>query len=71
LDRWEVSIKKISPKSPNEEKFIERLALYSSVVAVSKTDFFVSGGVAGKSIDHMRPTPNAFVISISNDRKDF
>lgn len=71
LDRWEINLKKITPKTAFEEKYIDNFALYASVVAVSKKDFFLSGGVAGKSIEQMRPTNNCFVVTISNDNKDF
>jgi hypothetical protein len=71
LDRWEVNLKKITPKGSLEEKYVDNFALFSSVVAVSKKDFFVTGGVAGKSVDQMRPTTNSFVISISSDNKEF
>ena len=69
LDRWEINLKRIIPKSAYEEKFIDKFALYSSVVALTKDDFLVCGGVTGKFVDQMKPTNYSYIITVSGDRK--
>lgn len=71
MDRWEINVKKVLPKTANELKYQDKFPMFAGIVEVGTRDFMVTGGVVGKNINEMTPTNQAFVINVSQDTKDF
>ena len=64
MDRWDCKISRLSPRSDAEVKFASKFPLFYAVVAVSSKEFLVCGGAVGSQIAQLKPTAQAFVVSL-------